>query len=129
MSSNICLGIITASGNISDLLMYATVFKGSGSLTDGKEIRINGNKEITNLGIVVQFSKLFLVRVCESSCTKIIWGPLSKALLSFPLLPAMCKEGREKVCYESIHNTQPITTSEKFGKHWIDCNTFLILIL
>ena len=61
MSSNICLGIITASGNISDLLMYATVFKGSGSLIDGKEISINGNKEITNLGIVVQFSKLFLV--------------------------------------------------------------------
>lgn len=83
MSSNTCLGIITALGNVSDLFMYALVFQRSGSLKDGKEIYINEIKEIINLGIVVQFSKLFLVEVSESSCINVIWGPLSEALLSF----------------------------------------------
>lgn len=56
-------------------------------------------------------------------------GHFSEALLSFPLLSAICKEGREKGGYKSGFSTQAIMTSGKSGKHWIDYNTFLISIL
>lgn len=76
MSINTCLGVIIALGSFSDLFMYVLVFKGSGSLTDGKEICIEKIKDIRNLKTVVQISKLLLIRVNEGSCTKIIWRPL-----------------------------------------------------
>lgn len=65
-----------------------------GSGSHSKKIGLDEKKEITSLEIVIKISEFFLVEVNGNTCTSIIWGSFSKALLS--LTPFCYTQGRKK---------------------------------